>query len=94
MDEYIRFNFYEGLFWIALGLSCFVALRYVNRKYKSLACISGLLLVLFGISDFTELAIGGFLSPGQEWLFAWKIACVVGFTIMIGWYFKLRLSHS
>ncbi len=90
MIDHTKFNFYEGLFWIILGLGCVALSRRINKKYKKLTFASGVLLILFGVSDFIELTIGGFLSSGQEWLYVWKVACVLGFITMLGWYFKLR----
>ena len=92
---YLQFNFLEGLFWVVLASVClFIAHRFRNSVYVKLAWFSATTLLLFGISDFVELATDeNFLYP-THWLFLWKGACLVAMVFGVIWYLSLRLKKS
>ena len=92
MDEFVRFNLYEGSFWILLGAVSYVLNKFTSQKYSKITAIATAIFILFGLSDYVEVKMGGFLYPIIWWLLAWKIACVVGIIFIISWYLKLRLQ--
>jgi uncharacterized membrane protein len=94
MDSFTRFNLYEGTFWIFLGIVSFMLKKKLPKKYSSITLVATWVFILFGISDYVEVQMGGFLYPTIYWLLAWKVACVVGMVFVVGWYFKLRLQKS
>ena len=85
------FNTVEGCVWIAMGVVSFVLSRRVDRRYARISIVAGIVLVLFGFSDFCEVLFGSFLQPGMSWLFVWKIAGVTGLACVVAWYLVLRL---
>lgn len=91
MDEFTRFNLWEGTFWILLGLISYAVKMKAPKKYQALALFSTLVFTLFGISDYVEIRMGGFLYPLVWWLLAWKAVCVVGMLVIVIWYMRLRL---
>jgi hypothetical protein len=94
MEYYVKFNLFEGSFWIALGLLCFYLAKKVPEKFRTLAIFSACNLVLFGISDLVESQVGSFLESGMEWLYVWKILGVIGLVSSIVWYVVLRTRHE
>jgi len=92
MDEFTRFNLYEGSFWILLGIVSYILHKILPEKYKKTTIVAGTIFILFGISDNMEIKTSGFLYPIIWWLLAWKVACVVGIIFIVVWYFKLRLN--
>ena len=94
MDEFAKFNLYEGSSWILLGIVSFVLNKFATERYSTITTTASSIFVLFGISDYVEIKMGGFLYPVIWWLLAWKIVCVVGMTIIAIWYFKLRLDRK
>lgn len=94
MDEFIRFNLYEGSFWILLGIVCYILNKLTSPKFSKISLVAAIVFILFGISDYVEVKMGGFLYPIAWWLLVWKVACVIGITFIIYWYFKLRLKNN
>lgn len=88
------FNTIEGCTWIAMGVVCFILVRRVDRRYAKISVVAGIVLVLFGFSDFAEVLFGSFLEPGMIWLFAWKIVGVASLASIILWYLLLRWHAS
>ena len=88
------FNTIEGCIWVAMGVVCFILSRRVHRRYARISNVAGVVLVVFGFSDFCEVLFGSFLQPGMTWLFVWKIVGVTGLTSVILWYLLLRLRGS
>ena len=89
MDNFVQFNLIEGIFWIVLGLFLFVSYKFIPKVYIKLSLVAGVLLMIFGISDFVEIYMGGFLS-GQWCLLIWKILNIAGLIAVAVWYFKLK----
>ena len=81
------FNFIEGIWWIGLGLLVFPLhfFNSINRKYRMPLFA---ILVLFGISDFVEMATGAWWKPW--WLLGWKGLCLTAGIIFIILIFKER----
>ena len=86
------FNTLEGCVWIAMGVVCFILSRKVHRPYAKLSGVAGIVLVLFGFSDFCEVLFGSFLQPGMTWLLVWKILGVGSLVFIIVWYLYLRAA--
>jgi hypothetical protein len=81
------FNLVEGLWWIGLGV-WLMSFAAISKCYKTaLASI----LILFGISDFVEMATGAWWQPW--WLLAWKGLCVAVGIILIILIFNERKSR-
>lgn len=94
MNEFIKFNLLEGIFWINLGMTSLVLYEILNKRYRTISLVSALALFLFGISDFIEIKKGSFLEPQLWWLYIWKIINVGIFLFIIVWYLKLRVSKE
>lgn len=79
------FNFIEGFWWTALGGWIFLS---KNRLKKSPCKTSlGIVLILFGISDFVEMGTGAWWQPW--WLLIWKGLCVtIGLILLILFFMK------
>lgn len=77
-----------------MGIVSFILYRRVHRRYARISIVAGIVLVLFGFSDFCEVLFGSFLQPGMTWLFVWKIVGVIGLASIIVWYLLLRLRSS
>ena len=88
------FNTIEGCIWVAIGVVCFILFRRLHGQYARLSLVAGIVLVLFGFSDFCEVLFGSFLQPGMTWLFVWKIVGVTALASIIVWYVLLRLRRS
>jgi len=88
--ESSTFNLLEGIWWVSLGLMVLTLRFFASPRYRPLTLVTTCLLVLFGISDFLQVAYGSFLVPGMEWLWYFKISNAVGLCVMIGWYLWLR----
>ena len=91
MDSFTLFNLLEGSFWIFIGIASVVLFWFIPKNYQRLSFSAGIILIVFGISDFVEICTGGFL-PGPLWLLTWKTANVLGLIGIIVWYLKLRLK--
>lgn len=80
------FNLVEGVFWIGLGVWVLVTRRVVRQRRHIVLAIG---LVMFGISDFVEMASGAWWEPW--WLLVWKGICVGVFILFfIHLYFERR----
>jgi hypothetical protein len=90
--SFINFNLFEGGFWIFCSLIALLGVRFkvaLPRFWYLLA----LDFLLFGISDFVEAYYPvSFLDPGGEWLFAWKIICVLVFVACFAWYLVIMIK--
>ena len=95
MDYFIVFNLIEGLFWITCaGLLLFLIRKFseISKGYKIFITTD---FILFGISDFIEAYHPySLFDVTKSWLFAWKVACVVGFVAGMLWYMKLRSNRQ
>ena len=94
MDEFVRFNLYECSFWILLGVVSYVLNKFTLQKYSKITVVATAIFILFGLSDYVEVKMGGFLYPIIWWLLAWKIVCVIGMVLIIIWYLRLRLGQE
>ena len=73
------FNLAEGFFWIGLAVWFFLSTFISGKYHKALLAV---ILILFGISDFVEMATGAWWRPW--WLLVWKVLCVIiGFILII-----------
>ncbi|KKU04866.1 MAG: hypothetical protein UX07_C0025G0007 [Parcubacteria group bacterium GW2011_GWA2_45_30] len=91
--NFTTFNLIEGVFWIALGTICATILFTAETRYKKLASASAAVFILFGLSDFVEIAVQDSFLDSLSWLLLWKIAGVVGIIAVIIGYIKLRITH-
>lgn len=89
---FVTFNLIEGIFWILLGIIAALRFFAIGAKYKKLAPTAAAILILFGISDFAEIAVEESFLDSLTWLWWWKIAGIMGIIVVIAWYIKLRLS--
>ncbi len=79
-------NFFEGFFWIAIGLCFAESLRRPGlRKAKLIATLN---FIAFGFSDFVEYHTGAWWRPW--WLLLWKAACVCILVVQFIGYVKRR----
>jgi hypothetical protein len=85
------FNFLEAILWLSIAAG-FAVVFCRRRKNPRLMLAAGLLFFAFGISDFVEIHTGAWYKPW--WLFAWKAACVVGFPIVFGLFWRQWLAAS
>ena len=92
MEEFVRFNIYEGIFWIGLGNTALILYFSLREKYHTLALFSFFVFILFGVSDFLEILVGGIFEPHQRWLLALKGASIISMTAATIWYIKLRIQ--
>lgn len=74
----ITFNLVEGVFWIVLGIEVLLGKLVTIIPYKFAV---GVILVIFGISDFVEISTEAWWQPW--WLLVWKGLCIVGGLIFI-----------
>ena len=75
--DFYTFNTLEGIFWIALSfVVVFFVLRGVPKQYSFLGVFTAVTLLMFGLSDFLENYVGGFVHANQ-WLFIGKAICVL-----------------
>jgi hypothetical protein len=88
--EYSVFNIYEGSFWLILGMSCFILIRFVPSKFKKLSLIAGVTFAVFGITDYCEVYFGELFEPRLWWLVGLKGLCIAGIIFVIGRYIYLR----
>ncbi len=95
MDDFTRFNLFEGLYWIILASLALFLFRWekVPLKYKKISLIASITLFLFGISDFVEIKTLGFLGPGLWWLLLWKAGCLVALVIITVWFFRVFIKR-
>ena len=91
LDSFTRFNLFEGLFWICLGTVFLVLPSFIPKIYHKLCLSAGIILLVFGVSDFVEVSTGGLL-PSPWWLLTWKIINVIGLVGVVAWYLKLKLK--
>ncbi len=90
--DFYTFNTLEGIFWIALGfVVTFFVLRGVPKEYRFLGVFTSVTLLIFGLSDFLENYVGGFLYA-NHWLFLGKAICLLALCVAIGWYIKVRMQ--
>ncbi len=79
-------NFFEGFFWIAIGLCFAESLRRPGlRKAKLIATLN---FIAFGLSDFVEYHTGAWWRPW--WLLLWKAVCVCILMVQFIGYVKRR----
>ncbi len=87
-DVFRWFNFCEGIFWIALAAGL-VLIAVCRQKDIGLTLFAAVAFVAFGLSDFVEIATGGWYKPW--WLAAWKIGCAVSLlTVYILFHLRRR----
>jgi hypothetical protein len=92
MLTFIGFNLLEGGLWILCSLASFFGHRFTKSLPPKFWSGLSANFLLFGISDFVEAYyIVTFLEKGGEWLFAWKIICIIGFLACFFWYLKIRI---
>jgi hypothetical protein len=89
MDSYVLFNIFEGIFWIGLGIQAWILSKMLGKDFYKITIFAATTFILFGISDFFEMKQGQLF--GVWWLMAWKVVCLAGFVVLLGWYLRLRL---
>ena len=91
--SFTAFNLLEGTFWIFCGALSYLAphlIHHMPRKFWNFLFID---FMLFGISDYVEAYYPvSFLDKGGEWLYAWKVLCIIGFVMCLVWYISKRSS--
>ena len=88
--DFYTFNALEGIFWIALGfVVAFFVLNGVPKQYRFLGVFTSLTLLIFGLSDFLENYVGGFVHT-NEWLFLGKAICFLALCFAVVWYVRVR----
>jgi hypothetical protein len=78
-------NLVEAGFWLIFAMVLVTAAGKQERSVRILGLISGLIAVLFGISDLVEARTGAWWRPW--WLLLWKAICVMG---MVACFLKFR----
>ena len=91
--SFTAFNLLEGTFWIFCGILSYVAPHFIHDMSERFWKVLTLNFVLFGLSDYVEAYYPvSFLDKGGEWLYAWKILCIIGFVGCLIWYIAKRIS--
>ena len=85
MELHAVFNFWEGWFWIVLGVGVLVVAIFKQKRVRLFFVALFFLLVFFGLSDFVEMHTGAWYRPW--WLLVWKSFCVIG---MVGMWLVYR----
>jgi hypothetical protein len=80
-------NTIEAWFWLAFSLVFFIPILRKGEKHRLFCFSGGILLVIFGFSDFVEAQTGAWWRPW--WLLAWKAGCNVGFAFLLIRYLKI-----
>jgi lipopolysaccharide export LptBFGC system permease protein LptF len=75
---FVIFNVCEGVLWVAIAAG-FAEVYRRRRENGDLMLASGLLFLVFGISDFVEIHTGGWYKPW--WMLLWKGSTLVGFVV-------------
>jgi hypothetical protein len=81
-------NLVEAGFWLSFAAVLVIAARKRLRSVRILGLISGLIAVLFGISDLVEARTGAWWRPW--WLLLWKAVCVTGLVTCFVRYKQVR----
>ncbi|MEP3477914.1 MAG: hypothetical protein ABJZ55_01585 [Fuerstiella sp.] len=67
------FNLFEVYLWASMGTGFLIAAA-VKPANRWSAVATGIMLILFAVSDWIELSTGAWWKPW--WLFVWKAICV------------------
>ena len=86
MDFVDYFNIGEGILWIVISLVLLVQAIRLSTPQRTMCWVAAVSFFLFGITDFVETTIDGWIPPW--WLMLWKGACGFGFVSMYVWYLK------
>ena len=73
------FNLFEVYLWSIMGIGFLIAAA-VKPENQWSADAAGIMLILFGVSDWIELSTGAWWKPW--WLFVWKAICVLSLVIL------------
>ncbi len=80
--------------WFEVGLWGWGGIIFLGRSqtkggyYFRHGIVTGILLLIFSMSDAMELISGAWWSPW--WLFLWKVLTIIGFVFVYRWYRKTR----
>lgn len=74
MSAVDAFNLFEVYLWSIMGVG-FLASAIWKPANRWASIATGIMLILFGISDWIELSTGAWWKPW--WLFVWKAVCVI-----------------
>ena len=92
--DFYTFNLLEGIFWIALSfVVVFYTLYELPKRYQFLASYTAATLFIFGITDFIENYVGGFVHA-NEWLFVGKAIVVMAQVVAVFLFIRMRLREG
>ena len=93
--SFINFNWSEGVFWVILAVVSSLAGRRLDLMPRIFWHILSFNFVLFGMSDFAEAYYQvSPLESSAEWLFYWKLFCLVVFAFCLIWYLVARTQKK
>lgn len=93
--SFTDFNLLEGMFWVICAIVSFLTRHRIGSLPYAFWHILSLDFFLFGISDFVEAYYPlSFLEHGGEWLFIWKLLCIIGFIGCFIWYLIIRIREK
>ncbi len=89
MDDVERTgNLIEAGFWIIFGVVVTLVLWRQARRLTPFSLISGMVVILFGLSDLVESRTGAWWRPW--WLLLWKAICLTGMAVCFLKYIQAR----
>jgi uncharacterized membrane protein HdeD (DUF308 family) len=87
-DPEVIGNYLEACFWMACGIAVLVIGLQRGRLGKWLPILSGMVFLVFGLSDVVEAQTGAWWRP--LWLLAWKGLCLL---VLAGCYWRYRQAR-
>ncbi len=91
--SFTAFNLLEGSFWLSCGGMSLAGKHLHVLDKQQFWNFLALDFSLFGISDYVEAYYPlTFLDHGGEWLFAWKILCILGLVCCLVYYIVQRIK--
>ena len=85
------FNLFEVYLWSIMGIGFLIA-AIVKSTNRLSAVATGIMLILFGVSDWIELSTGAWWKPW--WLFVWKAICVLSLTALAVIAYRMQLKQN
>jgi hypothetical protein len=82
-------NLIEAGFWIIFGVVVTLGLGRQARRLTPFSLVSGMVVILFGLSDLVEARTGAWWRPW--WLLLWKAVCLTG---MVVCFLKYRQART
>ena len=92
--DYITFNIYESLFWIATSGIAFILHERAQPRARQILLHFSLITLLFGLSDIAEVLVDGLFRKDLWWLIVWKALCLLGLFVILYRYLHLSTHRN